>query len=528
MGDILEQLKRLWRELGMNQRVSLSLAIVGIVAVCVALMAWASRPKLQLLYGGMDPKDMSEVTQSIDAAGVKYEIRNGGSAIYVPANEVHSLRMRLASEGIPSGGGVGFEIFDSGSFGISSFVQHTNFVRAVQGELSRTINQLNGVRSSRVMIVIPENELLVTGSKKKPTASVFVDTGGKTLPLEAVDSIRSLVSNAVEGMNVNDVAVVDNRGNVLSAALQDDGNMGMTSSQIKFRKGLEDYYTGKVESMLARVIGAENVVVRVSVGLNMEMQTLIEEQFDPDSQVARRENSQENQLVSTESARPGVAGEESNVAGGTQNAQRDNVVSNTNETRKTTERTFEINRTTIETVKNPGAISDLTASVFIATPMVETGEGGVQPQPRSEDELNSIRMMVVNALGIAYEDEAELGRKVTIQEMPFAPNALGEGMNASPTFSLPILMDSMRNVLAVLVSVVMLLIFFRMIRGAASSSDRMEVFPSDGSANGGIDGAISKAKDVTPTISPELLNELIKQNPDKISSALKNWAFPDQ
>lgn len=528
MGDILEQLRRLWRELGTNQKVSLALAVFAIVGVCIALMVWASRPRLQLLYGGMDPKEMAEVTQSIEAAGAKYEIRNGGSSIYVSASEVHSLRMRLASEGIPTGGGVGYEIFDSGSFGISSFVQHTNFVRAVQGELSRTINQLNGVRSSRVMIVIPENELLLTGTEKKPTASVFVDTGGKTLPLEAVDSIRSLVSNAVEGMNVNDVAVVDNRGNVLSAALKDDGNMGMTSSQIKYRKGLEDYYTGKVESMLARVLGAENVVVRVSVGLNMDMQTLVEEQFDPDSQVARRENSQENQVVSTESSRPRVAGEESNVGGGTQNPERDNVLSNTNETRKTTDRTFEINRTTIETVKNPGQISDLTASVFVATPVVSNGQGTMEPQPRNEEELNAIRMMVVNALGITYENDEELQRKVTLQEMPFAPNALSEGMGGESPFSLPVFMDSMRGVLAIVVSIVMLLIFFRMIRGAASSGDRMEVFPSEDGFNGGIDGALSKAKDVTPTISPELLNELIKQNPDKISSALKNWAFPGQ
>jgi len=524
MGDMFEQLRRLWKELGMNQRVSLIIAAVGILAVCGALMMWASRPKLQLLYGGLDPKDMADITKSIDTLGIKYEIRNGGSSIFVESDQVYSARMKLASEGIPSGGGVGYEIFDTGSFGISTFVQHTNFIRAIQGELSRTINQLNGVRSSKVMIVIPENELLITGPQKKPTASVFVDTGGRTLPMEAVDSIRSLVSNAVEGMNPNDVAVVDNRGNVLSAALKDDGNVGMTSSQIKFRKGLEDYYTQKVETMLSRVVGQENVVVRVSVGLNLDMQTSVQEQFDPENQVVRKENTQENQVVSSETSKQGVAGEEANVSGGNQNAANNNLLSSSNETKKVKDTSYEISRTTIETVKNPGEIEDLSAAVFIALKFVDNGQGVLEPQPRSEQELNTLRMMVVNALGVTYQNPEEMARKVTIQESEFAQNPLIQGGGAGG-INLPVIMDSLRSVIAVVISVVMLLFFFRMIRSAANSVDRLEVLPPEEGGNGAETG--SKPKDTSGGISPELLNELIKQNPEKVSSALKNWAFPD-
>ncbi len=528
MGEMLDQMGRLWKELGTNQKVSLLIATVGIFVVCGALLIWASRPKLQLLYGGMDPKEMSDVTKTIDSLGIEYEIRNGGSSIYVESNQVYSARMRLASEGIPSGGGVGYEIFDSGSFGISSFVQHTNFVRAIQGELSRTINQLNGVRSSKVMIVIPENELLLSGNEKKPTASVFIDTGGKTLGLEAVDSIRSLVSNSVEGMNVNDVAVVDNRGNVLSAALKDDGHAGMTSSQIKFRKGLEDYYANKVESMLSRVVGQENVVVRVSVGLDMDMQTLVEEQYDPDTQVVRQENSQETQTISSETSKQGVVGEEANVGGGNQNSAPDDILSNSNETNKVKDTSYEINRTKIETVKSPGAIQDLSAAVFLALRFQDNGQGVLEPQPRTEDQLDTIRMMVVNALGVNYETDEELSRKVSIEESEFVTNALAVGVAGGEGFSLPMIMDSLRSVLAILVSVVMLLFFFRMIRSAANSSASMEILPADNGGGGGGDQSGSNAKDVTPGISPELLNELIKQNPNKVSSALKNWAFPDQ
>ena len=521
---MLDQLVRLWKELGINQRVSLVFALVGILAVIVGLLIWANRPRMQLLYGGLDSKDMADVTKSVDGMGVKYEIRNGGSSIYVDSREVYNARMQLASEGVPSGGGVGYEIFDTGSFGVSSFVQHTNFVRAIQGELARTINQLDGVRSSKVMIVIPENELLINGPEKKPTASVFVDTGSRTLGLDAVDSIRSLVSNAVEGMDPNDVAVVDNRGNVISQALYDDETVGMSSGHIKYRKSLEDYYSKKVETMLAKVVGAENVVVRVSVGLDMDMQTLVEEQFDPNTQVARKESTNENQVVSTETVQNGTVGENANVLGGNGNAAEDNVKSNSNETKKQKDTTYEISKRTVETVKNPGGIRNLNAAVFLALQFEDNGQGVLEPRPRTEEQLNRIRQMVVNALGIEYESDEELQRRVTVDESEFRVTNYLDGTGSGAGLGgMSGILDLLKNIAAIGISIFMLLFFFRMIKNASSfGGGNMEVLPPDEEMrNGGV-------KDVTPTISPELLNELIKQNPDKVSSALKNWAFPDQ
>ena len=519
---MFDQILRIWRDIGVNQRISLILALLGIVVITVGLLVWANRPRMQLLYGGLDSKDMGDISQSVEGMGVKYEIRNGGSSIYVEGKEVYNVRMQLASEGIPSGGGVGYEIFDSGSFGVSSFVQHTNFVRAIQGELARTINQLNGVKSSKVMIVIPENELLINGPEKKPTASVFVDTGNRTLGLEAVDSIRSLVSNAVEGMNPNDVAVVDNRGNVVSAPLQDEGTLGMSAGQIKYRKSLEDYYSKKVESMLAKVVGNDNVVVRVSVGLDMDMQTSVEEQFDPENQVVRKENTSENQVVSTETVKAGTVGEEANVLGGVGDTSEDSVRSNSNESQKVKDTTYEISKRTVETVKNPGGIRNLNAAVFLALQFVDNGQGVLEPRPRSTEQLDRIRQMVVNALGIEYEAQEELERRVTIEESEFRVTNYADEIGSGAGFGMSGIVDLVKNIAAIGISIFMLLFFFRMIKNASGMSNGMEVLPPDD------DMQIGGVKDVTPTVSPELLNELIKQNPDKVSSALKNWAFPDQ
>jgi len=160
MKNLAQQLLAIWRQLGLNQRITIGMAAAVVIGGMVALVFWSHRPQMQLLYGRLSDKDVSEITGLLQEQSVKYEMGSGGTAIYVPSDQVHKLRMDLASKGVPAGDGVGFEIFDRTNFGISDFVQRTNYTRALQGELSRTISQLHGVRSARVMIVLPENRLL--------------------------------------------------------------------------------------------------------------------------------------------------------------------------------------------------------------------------------------------------------------------------------------------------------------------------------------------------------------------------------
>ena len=180
------------------------------------------------------------------------------------------MRMQLAAKGIPKGDGVGFEIFDKPNFGISDFVQRANYLRAVQGELARTISQLDEVEAARVMIVMPENRLLLD-NQKKPTASVFVRVRGNTqLPPSAVNSIRFLVANSVEGLQANRRTVVDNRGNVLSENTENDSVAGLTTGQLGVRRSLEQYLAKKAETMLEKVLGPGQAVVRVSAEINFD------------------------------------------------------------------------------------------------------------------------------------------------------------------------------------------------------------------------------------------------------------------
>ncbi len=484
-----------------------------------ALLLWSARPNFQLLYGRLESKDMSEIVRLIEEQAIPYEIQGGGSSVYVPQDKVYALRMQLASQGIPSGGGVGFEIFDKSNFGISDFVQRTNYIRAVQGELSRTISQLSGIRSARVMVVVPENKLLSEASRRIPTASVFIDTGGVTLGQEAVNSIRFLVSNAVEGLDLNEVAVVDNNGNVLSEQLKHDDSLSQASSQISFRQSLETYYVNKIESMLSKIVGSGNIVARVAVDIETEASTFLEEKFDPNGQVVRSQTITENSTTSQEASSGQGAGIQANNPGDEDGVGAGVPTSSTEETRKNKNIAYEINHSITEVVRTPGTLKRLSAAVFVATKM-ETKEGAEpQAQPRSEEELVTLRNMVANTLGISMEEAPSL---ITIEEVPFPKVEVPEETGLIND-SLMKWVDLSKNFAAVAIAIVMFIVFLRMVKNHKPKINDFEIMDQGPTNANNMGGSTGTALNVTPNPTPELLNELIQQKPENVSTALKNW-----
>ena len=268
--QIGSQLQNIWKQLGNGQRLTLVVTAFAVIVGLSGLVFWSSRPDYALLYGKLDDAESSKVIAALTESGVPYQMTRGGGSISVPSDKVHQMRMQLASKGIPRGDGVGFEIFDKPNFGISDFVQRANYLRAVQGELSRTIGQVDSIESARVMIVMPENRLL-TDNTKKPTASVFVRVrGNATLPAQNVNAIRFLVANAVEGLVANNVSVVDNLGNVLSENTENDSVAGLSATQLNSRQNMEKYLAKKAEDMLNKVLGVGQSVVRVSADINFD------------------------------------------------------------------------------------------------------------------------------------------------------------------------------------------------------------------------------------------------------------------
>ncbi len=501
MKAFLQQITELWKQLGLNQRVTIAVATVGVIAGLISLVVWSHRPDMQLLYGRLSDKDAAEVAAAVQAAGVHYELRGSGSAIYVPSDQVHALRLQLAAKGVPAGEGVGFEIFDRANFGISDFVQRTNYARALQGELSRTIAQLQGVRAARVLIVVPENRLLFSDVKAKPTASVFIE-GNISAP--SVNSIRFLVANAVEGLRADDVAVVDNRGTVLTDGLKDDPQLGGASSQMKLRKSVEDYFVNKVETMLTTVLGPGNSVVRVSADLDIETTTRTEEKYDPDGQVIRTETTEEDSTLTNETdpTKGGTAGTASNVPpAATTDAGNRGSGKNSEQVRKNKALNYEITRVITNAVRAPGTISRVTAAVFVAP----------KAQPRTPAELESLRKMVINALGVKAVDDKEAAKIVTIEELAF------ESTPAVKAGALDIVLrnpDLVKNGVAVAVAVVLIFIFLRMVKKAKPDEIPIEILsPEKANPEG----------QANRPVSVELLNEMIRKKPENVGAALREW-----
>src|SRR3954468_17676292 len=238
-GQIFKQLQSIWGQLGLNQKITILGTTLALIVGLGSLIFWSSRPSYSLLYGRLDDAEAAKVAAFLDEAKIPYTA--GGGTIMVPTEKVYSTRMQLAAKGIPRGEGVGFEIFDRSNFGISDFVQRANYLRAVQGELARTISQVESVETARVMIVMPENRLLIN-EKNKPPGSVFVKLRGNgQLPTQTVTAIRFLVAHSVEGLQPNNVSVVDNLGNVLSETTEQDTVAGLSQTQFEVRKKLEQY-----------------------------------------------------------------------------------------------------------------------------------------------------------------------------------------------------------------------------------------------------------------------------------------------
>lgn len=517
MRGIGAQLKELWRELGVNQRVSLILAALVVVGGMAGMMLWASRPQMTLLFGGLSTQDMADVVNQLEKTEQPYEIRNG-TAIYVQSDAVYKLRMSLASEGLPTGGGIGFEIFDEKKWGMNEFQQQTSLQRALQGELQRTIAQLKGVRSARVLLVLPEKRVFDPEGGVKASASVQVDTGGTLLPFEAVNSIRFLVASSVMEMQPENVVVTDTAGNLLTADMASDSLVGQATGRFKFRRSIEEYFTRKVETMLERVLGAGNVVARISVEIDDEALTQVDEIYDPDGQVVREQTSTDDSMQSTETRRRDVVGVTANTPleenpGG----EEEDLVSATEEKQKNRKVSYEINRTTTERVKQPGSVERVTAAVFIARRTSTSAEGEVTQQPRTPEELTEIRQMVMNALGVIETDGSQ--PTVTVSEIDFAqvpasePGTLDslEG-NFSRYFGL------LREFLAIGVAGVMFFVFVRLLRKHRPDSSSLQVMEDQDD-----DDVLREASDVTPRLTPDLLNELIREKPENVSSALRTW-----
>ena len=535
--ELLQQLASVWKEIGINQRVSIVLAGLVVLLGLSGIAVWSSREDYTVLFGNLAEAEASKVINALDEGKIPYKVRGGGS-ISVPADKVHSLRIQMAGKGIPGGGTTGFSLFDKPNFGISDFVQRVNYLRAIQGELSQTISRVDGIESAQVMLVMPENRLLVE-YQKKPSASVFLKLRGNVpIPAATVNAIRFLVANAVEGLNPEGVSITDNIGNLLTEAFDNDPITGATSSQLKQRREYENYLAKKVESFLAPSVGgASRVMARVSVDLDYTSLQRKETKFDPESQVKRTETITDERIDNTSSTLTGAVG----APGAATNANTDTnspagtaPTTKNNTSKKVTQNNYEINEITTTQSQIPGSTKRISAAVFIPIEYTVTGTNRVAV-PRSPVEMIKIRSAVRSALGIVTNSVDGRVDELAVEEIAF---------NDQPAFELTqrlekserqrLWIEIARDSVFPLLGVGVLALFWRIFQktsideipigipiGAASGDGGSQM---NSFASGLRAGSAGEPDEVQPFVmTADMMNQLMKENPTNMTHALRTW-----
>ncbi len=400
----------------------LCIAIVGGSAIGISFI---QKENFQTLFSGLSTEDASMIVTKLKEQKIPYSLGLGGTAIYVPKERVHDIRLALASQNsLPGGGGIGFELFDKTSYGMTEFMQNINYKRAVQGELSRTINQMPEVKSSRVHIAIPE-KTLYTEREKEATASVFLRLKpAKVLSKEQVSGIVHLVAGSIEGLKPEHIVVVDSSGKMLYRSGDSNSPVVVSGQQFELQKNVERKLEESIQTLLDKFIPSSKSMVRANVDLNLRKVEKVEEEYLPSKSAITTEKKSREKATNHTGKSGGVPGVASNVPGGGKDAKQD-AARNSETEREEAQVSYEVSKSVRKIVEPFGDIKRVSIAVVVdgRYEKVKGAKGEeLKYTPRSQKELNDIKNLVSRAIG--YEEER--GDKIEVLNVPFEAEGMGE------------------------------------------------------------------------------------------------------
>lgn len=417
MNSLLETLKGL----GPARLGTMAAVAAGIVAFFIYLTSRLASPDMALLYGELSTQDSGQIIARLEQLNVPYQIGEEGGKIFVPQDQVGRSRMVMAEEGLPSGASIGYEIFDrSEGLGTTNFVQNINHVRALEGELARTIRSISSVKQARVHLVLPRRELF-SRERQEPSASIILMLAGSGgLDRQQVTSIQHLVAAAVPGLKPTMVSIVDDKGNLLARGTE-EGDISQTASRAEeMRIGYESRMVRTIEELLARSLGPGNVRAQVSAEMDFDRVTENAEIYDPDGQVVRSTQVVEEQASNQDGAPAGVT-----VGNNLPDAlpELDEGSGSQSQTSRTEETVnYEITKTVKTHIREAGMVRRLSVAVMVNGNPVTDADGNTTYEPRSAEEMEKITALVRTAVGY---DEAR-GDSLEVVEMPFVAFETGD------------------------------------------------------------------------------------------------------
>ncbi len=561
MDSFLETLKNL----GPARLAMMALTLFGLIVFFVFVAARGSSPTMTLLYGDLSTSDATEISAKLENSRISYRLSEDGTEVSVPHKDVGRSRMLLAEEGLPRNGSMGYELFDQKqSFGVTSFQQNINQLRAMEGELARTIRTLAPVKAARVHLVLPQRELFSRESRAA-SASVFVNLRNSgNIGSEQIQAIQHLVAAAVPQLKPSHVAIIDQNGSLLARGEDEVDNTSAARNSEEMRQKYEQRMNRAIEDMVSRVVGYGKVRAKVSASLNFDIVSRNSETYNPDGQVVRstqsvtdestdNSNNSNGSAVSVQTNLPGLPGNSSTT--GSSNNRVEEVTN------------FEISKTVENVVRAGGQVERLSVSVLVDG-RYEPDASAVKPEdapkdwapprlyvPRSQEELEKISTLVRSAVG--FDDMR--GDRVEVLNMQFAETDLFEGPvddNSIMGFPREQLIGLAETLALALVAVIAIMAIFRPLithftaaaKSAAAQSHAQDDMPAmlpgqmaqqqlagpagmiaggggGMQASGELDSMIdmSSVEGKVKASSVQKISELVTSHPNETVSVIRQW-----
>ena len=525
---------------------AVTIALIGFFAF---LILRVTAPHMTPLFTDLSLEDSSTIVKELDREGITYELRNDGNIIMVPADRVTRLRMTLAENGLPKGGGVGYEIFDkSDALGTTSFVQNINNLRALEGELARTIRALDRVQDARVHLVMPDRPLF-SRDKIDPSASIVLKVRGSLEPSQ-VRAIRHLVATAVTGLQPQRISIVDEQGQLLADGAGDDAS-GSDVSADERQASFEKHLREQVESIVTSVVGPGHSRVQVNADFDFNRITQTSDKFDPDGRVVRSSQTREETSASNGGGSNQVTvGNELPGANARQPAADANAGPH-DQARKSEEIVnYEISKTTKTEVIEGGRVNRISVAVLVDGAYAKDDKGDVTYQPRSKEELDQIAALVRSSIGFDQKrgDQVEVVN-LRFAETPANPIAEPTSWLSAFQFTKDDIMRAIEMVVMGVLGLVVLLLVVRPLvrRIIAPDERRLAALPPAGASSPGAAASAAitaegadpaKAVEASATAkmidiaqiqgqvhaqSVQKVGELADKNPRETVSIIRQW-----
>ncbi|HGE7387637.1 TPA: flagellar basal-body MS-ring/collar protein FliF [Yersinia enterocolitica] len=545
-----------------NPKIPLLIAAAAAVAILVALMLWAKSPDYRVLYSNLNDRDGGDIVTQLTQLNIPYRFADNGGALLIPADKVHETRLRLAQQGLPKGGAVGFELLDQEKFGISQFSEQVNYQRALEGELARTIGTLGPVLNVRVHLAMPKPSLFVR-EQKSPTASVTLALQpGRALDDGQINAIVYMVSSSVAGLPPANVTVVDQTGRLLTQS--DSAGRDLNAAQLKFTNEVENRFQRRIETILAPMVGSGNVHAQVTAQVDFASREQTDEEYKPNQ--AANQGAVRSQQVSTSeqlggtnvggvpgalsnqpSATPvapievpqatpaagaGAAANAANAANRPATAARQTATSSNSRHDQTIN--FEVDRTIRHTQQQAGMVQRLSVAVVVNYGSDKAGK----PIALSKDQLAQVESLTREAMGFS----TVRGDTLNVVNTPFNATDDASGSNL-PFWQQPSFFDQLLNIGRYLLILLVAWILWRKLvrpliakkqeadKAAASVNNIVQAAQTTETAKQTKEELALRKKNqqrVSAEVQAQRIRELADKDPRIVALVIRQWMSNDQ